>query len=406
MIDSHAKNSYSLANVRLIKLENLILYITLICYLVDIGNMKYVVALIGAAIMALIMLLKKEINANFWVEFKWILLSICSLGAITFVLQVFNGFDFYAVNEIIYFITPLFFVFFYLQVSRGEDIDHVLNVIFVIYIIHFFVSYASEWSISNIMSISFANSYSPYESGLAFICVAYMLYFFYRNKLLNVFIAWIFNFLSLKRFSFIFATIILALFILYKFFKDFFGLKKNTLSCKRIAWLIVLVFICFPLILQSILNDNFQHWFYNSFGIDIDSFMLSRFTRMEQVVYNPNRNNTGLGSTTTFLTSYYQGIYAGTVFDNFNLHNDIFRIFVECGLLGSVVFTICYFKATKFKLFSLILMTYLFLEMIVNHLLGAGTVGMWIVMYLILYRLNLSSNKYRNRERLSSCKKC
>ena len=72
MIDSHAKNSYSLANVRLIKLENLILYITLICYLVDIGNMKYVVALIGAAIMALIMLLKKEIviliNQKIWLN--------------------------------------------------------------------------------------------------------------------------------------------------------------------------------------------------------------------------------------------------------------------------------------------------------------------------------------------------
>ena len=172
---------------------------------------------------------------------------------------------------------------------------------------------------------------------------------------------------------------------------------------KKVAYAIVVLFILIPLILKSLLNDAFQQWFYNVFGVDIDSFMLTRFTRMEVITDNPEVN-TGLGSSTVFLTKYYQGIHIGTVHDNFNLHNDIYKIFIECGIIGTIIFTVCFFKATKFKTFSVMLMTYVFAEMIVNHLLGAGTVNFWIVAYLILYALNRSeqlSDLTLNRKDLS-----
>lgn len=397
--------TFNISKIHFLKLENLILYITLICYIIDIGNLKYVVAMIGAAIMFMIVLIRKKINTNFLYEFKWIFIAILGLTFITIIMQVINGFNSYSINEVIYFITPLFFVLAYLQVDRGVDIDHILNVVFLIYIIEFFVENISTLSLSGILSISFANSYSPYESELAFFWVIYIIYYFYRNKLINVFIAWIFNYLSLKRFSFLCATIFVVLMLLQRLINLFSRTNRNIIVNKKVSYLIIVMFVLIPVILKSLLNDGFQQWFYNLTGMDIDEFMVTRFTRMELVVNNPYFVNTGLGSTTVYLTDYYQGVFIGTVHDNFNLHNDIFRIFIECGLPGTIIFTICYFKATKFKTFSVFLMTYLFAEMIVNHLIGAGTVDFWIVAYLILYRLNLPQKALASNSTASFTKK-
>ena len=370
------------------KLENWILYITLACYVIDIGNLKYVIAMIGAITMFGIAFLSKSFNNTFAYEFKCFLFSIIGLTLITIIQQIINGFNSYAINEVIYFITPLFFTFAYLQVNRGIDIDHVLNVILFIYIINFFIENFSTLSLSGLLSISFADSYSPYESGLPMICVVYMIYFFKKNKLVNVFFLWILNYITLKRLSFVFASVVLAIMIIRKLFNLILHTNRTFNINKKISYIIVIFFILLPIILYSLLNDDFQQWFYDLTGVDIDVFMLSRFTRMEEVAHNPDFINTGLGSTTVYLTGYYQSIHTHTLHDNFNLHNDIFKIFIECGLIGTIIFTICYFKATKFKPFSVLLMTYVFSEMIVNHLLGAGTVAFWIVVYLILYALS------------------
>ena len=391
----------NIANIHFFKLENFILYVTLICYFVDIGNLKYVIAMFGAAIMFLIMLFRREINQHFFYEFKSFLLAILGLATITFVLQAKNGFNSYAINEIIYFITPLFFAFSYLQVNRGKDIEHVLNIIFLMLIVDFLVRNFSSLSLSGILSISIVDSYSPYEGGLPFYCVIYMIYFFYKDKLSNAIVAWIFNFLSLKRLSLLCATILLVIMILKRIYDRLFPTHKRYVINKRILYLIVIIFILIPLVIHALLNDEFQEWFYNTFGIDIDTFMLSRFTRMEVCIDNPDKVNTGLGSSTVFLTEYFQAIHTGTLVDNFNMHNDIFKIYVECGLLGTIIFTVCYFRATKFKAFSVLLMSYVFTEMIVNHLLGAGTVSFWIVFYLILYRLNQNDTQLTCKKSLT-----
>ena len=405
MTNKRLKNlDLNIANIHFFKLENFILYVTLICYIIDIGNLKYVVAMVGATIMFCIMVLRKGMNGHFLYEFKWLFLAILGLGAITLVMQAINGFNSYAINEVIYFITPLFFAFAYLQVNRGVDIEHVLNIIFIFYIIEFFVENISTLSLSGILSISIADSYSPYESGLSFICVVYIIYYFYKNKLLNVLIAWIFNYLSLKRFSLLCATLFVVLMLLQRLYNLIHRTNKVISINKKVTYLIAAFFILVPLILKTLLNDAFQEWFYDVTGVDIDVFMLSRFTRME-LVASDTFVNKGLGSTTVFLTDYYQGVFVGTIHDNFNLHNDIFKIFIECGIIGTIIFTICFFKATKLKTFSVMLMAYLFAEMMVNHLLGAGTVSFWIVAYLILYALNRSeqsSDLALNKKNLSS----
>ena len=96
------------------KLENWILYITLACYVIDIGNLKYVIAMIGAITMFGIAFLSKSYNNTFAYEFKCFLFSIIGLTLITIIQQIINGFNSYAINEVIYFITPLFFTFAYL----------------------------------------------------------------------------------------------------------------------------------------------------------------------------------------------------------------------------------------------------------------------------------------------------
>ena len=203
----------------------------------------------------------------------------------------------------------------------------------------------------------------------------------------------------MKRFSFVAATILILWMLCARLYR---GHKRRGLTIRKgIVYFIVICFIALPVIINSLLNDNFQSWFYNVTGMDINTFMLGRFTRLELVANN--LDSTGLGSTTTYLTQYYMDFWSQTTQDNFNLHNDIFKIFAECGILGTSIFTIGFFKATKLKKFSVVLMVYLMLEMIFNHLLGAGTVQFWIMVYLILFILNRDGEK--QEEKIAAAKR-
>ena len=58
--------------------------------------------------------------------------------AITAILQMINGFNSYAINEAVYYYTPLIFIIVYSQISEEQDVETILNYLFVLYIIAFF----------------------------------------------------------------------------------------------------------------------------------------------------------------------------------------------------------------------------------------------------------------------------
>ena len=96
--------------------------VVFVAYTIDIGNLKYLLAMIFAMLYVAIMALRGKNMATKESErlFLKILYGLIVLFLITFALQVVNGFQQYAINEAIYFITPLVFAWIYVSNSSSK----------------------------------------------------------------------------------------------------------------------------------------------------------------------------------------------------------------------------------------------------------------------------------------------
>ena len=148
--------------------------LVMIAYAFDFGNLKYAMAWCFSVIYFLKSgLYEKHRLRGIEKEYLLIFEGITFLFAITTLLQIINGFNSYAINESVYYYTPLIFIIVYSQISNKQNIKNILNYLFVLYVIVFFKNFMGQLTLTNIRSISFTNSYSPFESELAFVFLIY-----------------------------------------------------------------------------------------------------------------------------------------------------------------------------------------------------------------------------------------
>ena len=346
----------------------------IIAYAFDFGNLKYAMAWCFSAIYFLGSgLYKKRRLRGIGKEYLLVFGGITFLFAITAILQMINGFNSYAINEAVYYYTPLIFIIVYSQISEEQDIETILNYLFVLYVIVFFKNFAGQLTLANLKSISFANSYSPFESELAFVFLIFECFYLYMGKRKNAIISLILCILSFKRISMLAA---IAFFI----FSKWIVVKKAV--NKKIVIVTTVVFVLLPVLTCLMLNDTLEAWFYQTFHVTLNEITLTRSSRIEAVI-NSGQIKYGLGSVTTYLTKYLNALH-GSNFSNRNLHNDLVKIYLECGILGSIVFTYIYMKAASVSRMLFVMMCYIFFECYFNHLFGAGSTDIWILIYLIM----------------------
>ena len=144
--------------------------IVCISYIVDIGNAKYALAGIFAVLYALIMAMNRRNLATSGVGsvFSPILIAIIILVGITIIKQLFNGFQSYAINETIYFITPLFLAWIYVSNSNTKQVSDMLDILFYLCVLFFIPQIVSRLTLENLQSIDLSSSFSPFESGFAY----------------------------------------------------------------------------------------------------------------------------------------------------------------------------------------------------------------------------------------------
>lgn len=371
------------------QLANIILYVTMALFLIDIGNAKYICAYLAIALLIVLNYYRNErvVFKNFRYECKWLLLILAAFVFVTVIKQIINGFNSYFINEIVYYITPLLFMVAFLQLQDSQSIFSTINGLFVVFMITFVIKAAPNLTLESIRSISFANTYSPFEgTGLAYIFTLYVFYFYYRKNLPMEFVSLFMVFLTMKRMAFVASIVVVVLSVLT------YTLHTSTMTVKR--WMVVVAcvgFIALPVITGYLLNDTFAYWFQSKTGLDLDAFTMTRFFRLNEVTNN-NAGRWGWGGTTTYLTRYYINYFSSGT--NYNLHNDVYKIYLETGLLGTTVFTVGMFKITRKNYISFIMMFYLFMEMFVNHQMGAGTFTYWVTLYAMLFCFN---NRVENR---------
>lgn len=346
----------------------------MIAYAFDFGNLKYAMAWCFSAIYFLGSgLYEKRRLRGIGKEYLLVFGGITFLFAITAILQMINGFNSYAINEAVYYYTPLIFIIVYSQISEEQDVETILNYLFVLYVIVFLKNFAGQLTLANLKSISFANSYSPFESELAFVFLIFECFYLYMGKRKNAIISLILCILSFKRISMLAA-------IVFFIFSKWIVVKKAV--NKKIVIVTTVVFVLLPVLTCLMLNDTLEAWFYQTFHVTLNEITLTRSSRIEAVI-NSGQIKYGLGSVTTYLTKYLNALH-GSNFSNRNLHNDLVKIYLECGILGSIVFTYIYMKAASVSRMLFVMMCYIFFECYFNHLFGAGSTDIWILIYLIM----------------------
>ena len=346
----------------------------MIAYAFDFGNLKYAMAWCFSAIYFLGSgLYEKRRLRGIGKEYLLVFGGITFLFAITAILQMINGFNSYAINEAVYYYTPLIFIIVYSQISEEQDVETILNYLFVLYIIVFLKNFAGQLTLANLKSISFANSYSPFESELAFVFLIFECFYLYMGKRKNAIISLILCILSFKRISMLAAIVF---FIISKWI-----VVKKAVN-KKIVIVTTVVFVLLPVLTCLMLNDTLEAWFYQTFHVTLNEITLTRSSRIEAVI-NSGQIKYGLGSVTTYLTKYLNALH-GSNFSNRNLHNDLVKIYLECGILGSIVFTYIYMKAASVSRMLFVMMCYIFFECYFNHLFEAGSTDIWILIYLIM----------------------
>ena len=348
--------------------------LVMIAYAFDFGNLKYAMAWCFSAVYFLGSgLYEKRRLRGIGKEYLLIFGGITFLFSITAILQMINGFNSYAINEAVYYYTPLILIIVYSQISEEQDVETILNYLFVLYVIVFLKNFAGQLTLANLKSISFTNSYSPFESELAFVFLLFECFYLYRGKRKNAIISLILCILSFKRISMLGA-------IVFFIFSKWIVVKKTV--NKKIVIVTSGVFVLLPVLTCLMLNDTLEAWFYQTFHVTLNEITLTRSSRIEAVI-NSGQIKYGLGSVTTYLTKYLNALH-GSNFSNRNLHNDLVKIYLECGILGSIVFTYIYMKAASVSRILFVMMCYIFFECYFNHLFGAGSTDIWILIYLIM----------------------
>ena len=269
--------------------------LVMIAYAFDFGNIKYAIAWCFSAVYFL--------GNGMYERHKWrgigknyllILKGITILFVITAILQIANGFNSYAINEAIYYYTPLLLVIVYSQFSDAEEIESIMNYLFALYIIVFLKNFSEQLTLANIRSISFVDSYSPFESELAFVFLIFECFYLYSGKKTNAILSLILCVLSFKR---------ICMIVAISFFLFSKHLVKRKNIDKKIIILVTAFFVVVPIITCMMLNSQFEAWFYHTFHVTLYEATLSRSSRIEAVM-NSGQIKYGLGSVTTYLTKY------------------------------------------------------------------------------------------------------
>lgn len=344
--------------------------------------------LIISIIFGIIILIKKKNNRILRKEFYSILFAAIGLYVISLIYQLFNGkFKFYSLEELYYFVAPLFFVYIIFNVYRDKKIEKYMDIILYVGLFSFFVTRLGRGTltIQNIMSLFnvkslFVDSVSVIsESDLSVYFLILTVYYTFKKRKLKLILAAIGTFIGYKRVAVLFLVLFL---VLHNFF------PKDKEVNKKIWSLVCLIFIIAPFAVYFMCQDSFAIWFYKEFNIDFNTFTMTRFDIINTVI-DADLTNYGLGTVTDFLEQR-------NVSGQTNMHNDILRIFMECGLIGTILFTISFFKLVRKNYYNFFIMIFIFTELFVAHFLGPGSVSFWILAYLVIFEIieeNLNDNE-------------
>lgn len=336
---------------------------------VGLGNsllklIKYAITFIVFAIciMKIIGNLKNNINLKYVFELKRISVVIGLFLIISiFKINQTKTFTSKTFEELMQLAIPILYTFFIINFMNLKDILKVVKYALIISLIAYvFTIGIGKFTISNFMSISFINSYSPFESApfaeIASSLSAFFIY--YRKKYpLSAIISFIFCILVFKRMLLLQAIVLLGVSLLNLSDKK---INKKLVECSKMFFFISTVVFYF------FLQEKNSMLFQNIFKVNIGDFTMGRVYRL----WYPLRNfvSYGFGSTSDVL--------------GYNLELDLIKILMELGVIAVAIFIYYYFDICRNNFYSFIIIGCIFANLLFASCL-TSTVG-WLFRMLCM----------------------
>ena len=334
--------------------------------------LKYLFML-ASIIFCFIQLRKKE---NKTYIFKKELLSIyfiiISFLFITLLYALKNG-NFYqeSISELIKIIIPITYAFFIINVFDFKEIYYSMVGILICSFLGYILEIGIEsFTLSNVLTMSFDTSYSPFEShffsGASIALCAFFMY--YRKNKLLVALSLLFVVCTFKRLSVVFAIFLLIL-------PYFTNINKKVNKNLRIF--ISIFFIVITLIYYYLLIPSSANLFYDIFGKTQREFTMSRNDFLARILYS-NYSSSGIGSVTHFLGK--------------TLEMDLIQIYLEVSIIGLMIFVWNYWKCAGNTIYTYIYMFFQFSNMLTSQSLYNSF--NWVLVFIVIGCISYKNTKY------------
>lgn len=334
------------------------------------GNMisysKYALALICSVFGFIVIGRNSDKKGNklvFQQEFGVLCLMMIYILLSTFAKALIHDrFEFEMLLDILRMAIPIIYSFALLNTLEYDQIEKCMRVMLFIYFIGYLKQQGfSSFTPANILSISFADSYSPFESH-QFASISLLMFCFfsyYRKSKLCFFISTVFVFLTFKRAQVVFIIILLVLLLFFnlnKFISRWWVIAMVALTVGgAIAYFYILTY------------DPLTNYFETTFNMDFNKFTMYRNVLLNQLV-DSNYESFGFTSSTIFL--------------GHSIEMDLIKIYLEIGFLGLALTVFAYWNLTKGHLFCMIIMTQFMFNLITSHSFDGGIT--WTFRMLII----------------------
>lgn len=334
-------------------------------------NLKYLFLIVGIIIGVFQMKNKKKI---FTKEFFYLTFTVMMLFVISCICILINSeFSSLFFESIIKLILPIIYVYVFLNIVEFQDIyKSMIAVLILSFLGYVFEIGFSNFNMNNLATISFQDSYSPFEShfssGTAIAMCAFFMY--YRREKKWMLLSFIFALFTFKRMSILFAIFLLVL-------PKFIDINKD--ANKKLKGFIKVFFIISTLAYYCILLPNNSEIFYKIFGENQASLTMGRSDFLARLISREYKIS-GLGSIANVIGR--------------GLEMDLISIYLETSIIGLCIFVNCYWSCAGNKIYTYIYMLFQFINLLTSHSLSNSF--NWILAFVIIGTIS-----YKNSQQFS-----
>ena len=310
-------------------------------------DFKYIVVLFSVAV-GMIPIIQ---NRNKY-QFDTYLLKKISLITIVFLIfTIYSavlylpGILKYAAKTFLAILIPAVYIFEIVNLEDNlEDTEFYFDVMYYCSIFSFLYRYRSSLTLSNIMSISFNDSYSPFESDFAMYFTLLFVYYIVKKRYIKSIVSILISFLGFKRLDviYVFGILIISFFV------------KNQKTPKPLLRIAKIIFILSPILLTLLTSENFVNWFDAHNEKSFNDFTMGRLWQITEIMAI-DQPLIGIGSIKNyFVTHGYKLV---------DPHCDILRITLETTYLGLVVAVNNFFDLSRKSIYNYFTMLFIFMLM-------------------------------------------